>query len=140
MVPAHDDHGSGQLLLTPVFSYLVPLMGPGCILALFLKEIPLRTTTTAASSITKSVDSRLAALQGYPIDLHRIHFPYGSLSSRAGQVPGHGETGQGRIDLLCRARIPRVALTCWSTLGARAHPSRLSLHGLGVRPACAAGA
>lgn len=39
-----------------------------------------------ASSIIRTVDSRLEALQGYPIDLHQIHYPYGSLSSRASQV------------------------------------------------------
>jgi hypothetical protein len=33
---------------------------------------------------------------------------------------------------LCRARIRRVALTCWSTLSVRAHPPRLLVHGPGA--------
>src|ERR1019366_3241513 len=41
---------------------------------------------------------------------------------------------------LCRARVPHVALTCWSTLGAHAHPPHLPVHGPGVRLAGAAGA
>ena len=36
---------------------------------------------------------------------------------------------------VCRARIPRLGLTCWSTLGARAHPRHLLVHGSG----CSAG-
>jgi EmrB/QacA subfamily drug resistance transporter len=36
--------------LTPIFLYLVPLMGVSFVLALFLKEIPLRTTAGAANS------------------------------------------------------------------------------------------
>jgi hypothetical protein len=40
---------------------------------------------------------------------------------------------------LCRARIPRLCLTCWSTPGARAHPRHLLAHGPGVRLAGAPG-
>ena len=35
--------------LTPIFLYLVPLMGVGFVLALFLKEIPLRTISNVAA-------------------------------------------------------------------------------------------
>jgi len=41
---------------------------------------------------------------------------------------------------VCRARIPRVSLTCWSTLGTRAHPPHLPFHDPGVRLAGAPGA
>jgi aryl-alcohol dehydrogenase-like predicted oxidoreductase len=39
-----------------------------------------------AASITRTVDARLAALQGYPIDLHQIHLPHGALASLRAQV------------------------------------------------------
>lgn len=39
-----------------------------------------------AGSIGRTIDDRLEALQGYPIDLHQIHLPRGSLSSRAAQL------------------------------------------------------
>ena len=45
-----------------------------------------------------------------------------------------------RLVILCCARIQRVGLTCWSTLGAHAHPPHLHLHGPGVRLAGALGA
>jgi hypothetical protein len=59
--------------------------------------------------------------------------------------PGDGpERGAARSRLtaagLCRARIPRVGLTCCSTLGARAQPPHLPLHGPGVWLAGAPGA
>jgi aryl-alcohol dehydrogenase-like predicted oxidoreductase len=39
-----------------------------------------------ASSIERTIAARLDALQGYPIDLHQIHTPYGSLSPIPAQV------------------------------------------------------
>jgi aryl-alcohol dehydrogenase-like predicted oxidoreductase len=39
-----------------------------------------------ASTIARTLDARLAALQGYPIDLHQIHMPFGSLSSQVAQL------------------------------------------------------
>jgi aryl-alcohol dehydrogenase-like predicted oxidoreductase len=39
-----------------------------------------------ASTIARSLDTRLAALQGYPINLHQIHMPFGSLSSHVAQL------------------------------------------------------
>jgi aryl-alcohol dehydrogenase-like predicted oxidoreductase len=39
-----------------------------------------------ARSIEATAPRRLAALQGYPLDLHQIHAPYGSLSSVARQI------------------------------------------------------
>jgi aryl-alcohol dehydrogenase-like predicted oxidoreductase len=51
-----------------------------------------------ASSITQTVENRLAALQGYPIGLYHIHFPYGSLSSRASQVRAMARlAGDGKV-------------------------------------------
>jgi aryl-alcohol dehydrogenase-like predicted oxidoreductase len=43
-----------------------------------------------ASSIVRSVDKRLEALHGYPMGLHQIHFPHGSLSPRRSQVRSGG--------------------------------------------------
>lgn len=39
-----------------------------------------------ASSISRTIDDRLAALQGYPIDLYQIHMPFGSLSGHPAQL------------------------------------------------------
>jgi aryl-alcohol dehydrogenase-like predicted oxidoreductase len=55
---------------------------PGTV-AIATKWMPILRT---ASSIGRTVDSRLAALQGYPIDLHQIHVPYGSLSTLDSQI------------------------------------------------------
>jgi hypothetical protein len=50
-----------------------------------------------------------------------------------------GASGRSRARP-CRARTLRRGLTCCSTLGARAHPSRLPVHGPGVRLAGSPGA
>lgn len=51
-----------------------------------------------ASSIVRTVDTRLAALQGYPIDLHQIHMPYGGLSPLRAQIEAMATLrGEGRI-------------------------------------------
>ena len=39
-----------------------------------------------AANIVRTADARLAALQGYPIDLHQIHLPRGGLSPLRAQV------------------------------------------------------
>lgn len=39
-----------------------------------------------ATNIVRTADTRLTALQGYPIDLHQIHLPHGSVSSLRSQV------------------------------------------------------
>jgi aryl-alcohol dehydrogenase-like predicted oxidoreductase len=39
-----------------------------------------------ASTIERTLDARLASLQGFPIDLHQIHMPYGSLSPLSRQL------------------------------------------------------
>jgi aryl-alcohol dehydrogenase-like predicted oxidoreductase len=39
-----------------------------------------------ASNISRTIDDRLDALQGYPIDLHQIHMPAGSLSGHPAQL------------------------------------------------------
>jgi EmrB/QacA subfamily drug resistance transporter len=43
--------------LTPIFLYLAPLMGLGFLLALFLKEIPLRTTANTAQGAAASPEA-----------------------------------------------------------------------------------
>ncbi|MEN0006054.1 MAG: aldo/keto reductase [Bacteroidota bacterium] len=51
-----------------------------------------------ASSITKTIHKRLQFLDGYPIDLHQIHAPYGSFSSRKRQLDAMAElVQQGHI-------------------------------------------
>ncbi|SDU87067.1 aldo/keto reductase [Jiangella alkaliphila] len=51
-----------------------------------------------AASIGRTVGDRLAALQGYPLGLHQIHMPHGSLSSLASQVRAMAQLHrQGRI-------------------------------------------
>lgn len=40
----------------------------------------------AATSISRTIDTRLSALQGYPIDLHQMHMPRGSFSGIERQV------------------------------------------------------
>ena len=60
-----------------------------------------------ASNITRTVDSRLATLQGYPIDLYQIHFPYGSLSGRAAQV-------RAMADLAREHKISAVGVSNYS--------------------------
>ncbi|MEQ7124437.1 aldo/keto reductase [Actinopolymorpha sp. B11F2] len=57
------------------------------------KWAPLART---ASSITRTVDARLASLQGFPIDLHQIHMPYGSVSSLSRQVHAMAKLAEER--------------------------------------------
>ncbi|GAB3739911.1 aldo/keto reductase [Microlunatus parietis] len=53
-------------------------------------EVPIATKWSpglrTAGSIVRTIDDRLAALQGYPIDLHQIHLPHGSFSSLTAQL------------------------------------------------------
>lgn len=53
-------------------------------------EVPIATKWTpglrTAGSIVRTVDDRLAALQGHPIALHQIHMPHGSFSSLTAQL------------------------------------------------------
>lgn len=60
-----------------------------------------------ASHIIRSADRRLAALQGYPIDLYQIHMPFGSLSSRDSQV-------QAMATLAGEERISAVGVSNFS--------------------------
>ncbi|RIQ20589.1 aldo/keto reductase [Jiangella rhizosphaerae] len=51
-----------------------------------------------AASIGRTVDDRLEALQGFPLGLHQIHMPHGSLSPLASQLRAMaGLHRQGRI-------------------------------------------
>ncbi|MCI2420187.1 aldo/keto reductase [Saccharopolyspora sp. K220] len=51
-----------------------------------------------ASSIHRTIEDRVAALQGYPIDLHQIHLPHGGFSSIERQVRAMAELSRaGRI-------------------------------------------
>jgi aryl-alcohol dehydrogenase-like predicted oxidoreductase len=59
------------------------------------KWIPFGRT---ASSIGRTIGDRLDALQGYPIDLHQIHQPFGSLSSIQSEVDAMADLAEsGRI-------------------------------------------
>ncbi|MFC7625859.1 aldo/keto reductase [Microlunatus sp. GCM10028923] len=53
-------------------------------------QVPIATKWTpglrTAGSIVRTIDDRLAALQGHPIALHQIHLPYGSFSSLTAQL------------------------------------------------------
>lgn len=51
-----------------------------------------------ASSIVRTIDTRVKSLQGYPIDLHQIHMPYGSYSTISAQVRAMAKLNQaGKI-------------------------------------------
>lgn len=51
-----------------------------------------------AGNIRTSIDQRLAALQGFPIDLYQIHLPWGSFSSIAAQIRAMAELAKaGKI-------------------------------------------
>jgi aryl-alcohol dehydrogenase-like predicted oxidoreductase len=51
-----------------------------------------------ASNIGRTVERRLGSLQGYPIDLHQIHMPYGSFSPISAQLRQMGRLrDNGRI-------------------------------------------
>ncbi|MFC4565450.1 aldo/keto reductase [Nocardiopsis mangrovi] len=59
------------------------------------KWLPLLRT---AAGIPRTVGARLDALQGFPIDLHQIHMPSGSLSPLSAQVRRMADLkGDGRI-------------------------------------------
>ncbi len=78
---------------------------PGSV-AVATKWVP---TARTAASILRTIDTRLAALQGYPIDLHQIHLPHGGLSPLSDQVEAMAR--------LCKAR--RVASVGVSNFSAR---------------------
>ncbi|WP_163511464.1 aldo/keto reductase [Fodinicola acaciae] len=51
-----------------------------------------------AGNIRTSIDQRLAALSGFPVDLYQIHHPWGSFSSLAAQIRAMAELAKaGRI-------------------------------------------
>jgi aryl-alcohol dehydrogenase-like predicted oxidoreductase len=59
------------------------------------KWLPVRRT---AASIADTIEDRLDALQGYPIDLHQVHSPYGNLSSLDAQIDAMADLADaGRI-------------------------------------------
>lgn len=60
-----------------------------------------------SSSIALTIHNRLDALQGYPIDLHQIHMPIGSLSSLESQV-------DAMADLAETSRIGHVGVSNFS--------------------------
>lgn len=76
-----------------------------------------------ASSIVRTVDDRLAALQGYPIDLHQIHMPYGSLSSHRSQV-------EAMAKLRREGRIGAIGVSNFSARQMEAAARVLASHGL----------
>ncbi|GAB3424294.1 aldo-keto reductase family protein [Flindersiella endophytica] len=72
--------GNSERMLTTALRELG--VAPGTV-AIATKWSPgLRTS----ASIGRTIQARLDALQGYPIDLHQIHMPYGGLSSIRSQV------------------------------------------------------
>lgn len=76
-----------------------------------------------ASSIGATVGARLAALQGYPIDLHQIHMPYGAVSSLSSQL-----TAMAR---LCRAgQVKAVGVSNFSARQMELAASVLRSHGV----------
>ncbi|MBO0811400.1 MAG: aldo/keto reductase [Microlunatus sp.] len=67
---------------------------PGSVL-IATKWIPFGRT---ASSIGRTIGDRLEALQGYPIDLHQIHMPYGSLSPLRAEIDAMADLAEaGKI-------------------------------------------
>jgi aryl-alcohol dehydrogenase-like predicted oxidoreductase len=62
-----------------------------------------------AANIGRTLDARIASLQGYPIDLHQIHMPYGSLSPVSRQL----------VDMARLARTGRVGAVGVSNFSAR---------------------
>jgi aryl-alcohol dehydrogenase-like predicted oxidoreductase len=60
-----------------------------------------------ARSIGRTIGTRLACLQGYPIDLHQIHMPYGAFSSLTAQV-------NAMADLAAAHRITAVGVSNFS--------------------------
>ncbi|MFC5831679.1 aldo/keto reductase [Nonomuraea insulae] len=60
-----------------------------------------------AASITRTIGDRLRHLGGFPVDLHQIHFPFGSLSSIPAQL-------QAMARLLKAGRIRSVGVSNFS--------------------------
>ncbi|GAA5042834.1 aryl-alcohol dehydrogenase-like predicted oxidoreductase [Thermocatellispora tengchongensis] len=80
-------------------------------------------TLRTAASIGHTVGDRLAALQGFPIDLHQIHQPVGSLSGIPRQVEAMAR--------LCReGRITAVGVSNFSARQMRTAAVVLAAHGL----------
>jgi aryl-alcohol dehydrogenase-like predicted oxidoreductase len=72
--------GNSERMLTTALRDLGTLPGK---VVIATKWSPLLRT---AANIGRTIDARLASLQDYPIDLHQIHMPYGSLSSLSSEV------------------------------------------------------
>lgn len=97
--------------LTPVFLYLVPLVGVAFVLAWFLKEIPLRSAQAMAAAANGNgllpPDRRDALLAGLVLSLaaHRAtrHDRPGSALSRALANMVHGRDGEDIQDRAIRA-------------------------------------
>ncbi|WP_433283757.1 aldo/keto reductase [Pseudonocardia sp. CA-142604] len=62
-----------------------------------------------AANIGRTLDARLTSLQGFPIDLHQIHLPYGSLSPVSRQL----------VEMARLARAGRVGAVGVSNFSAR---------------------
>lgn len=60
-----------------------------------------------ARSIGRTVGDRLTSLQGYPIDLHQIHMPYGGFSSLTAQV-------NAMADLAAEHKVAAVGVSNFS--------------------------
>ena len=78
-----------------------------------------------AANIERTIETRLASLQGFPIDLHQIHMPVGSFSSRDRQV----ET----MARLCQAgKIAAVGVSNFSARQMERASELLRSHGLAL--------
>lgn len=75
-----------------------------------------RPTGRRAANIGRTIEDRLNALQGYPIDLHQIHMPYGSFSSLDAQLDAMadlaeaGKIGQIGVSNFNAAQLERAHL------------------------------
>lgn len=76
-----------------------------------------------AGSIERTIDDRLRALQGYPVDLHQIHLPWGNFSSHPAQL-------RAMARLLRAGRIRSVGMSNFSA--AQLERAVATLRGYGV--------
>ncbi|MGW5362670.1 aldo/keto reductase [Actinopolymorpha pittospori] len=76
-----------------------------------------------AASIGRTIEARISSLQGYPIDLHQIHMPYGSLSAIPRQLRA--------MAALCRAgQISSVGVSNFSARQMRTASALLRAQGV----------
>jgi aryl-alcohol dehydrogenase-like predicted oxidoreductase len=77
----------------------------------------------AASSIGETAATRRACLAPYPIDLHQVHQPFGSLSTHAGQM-------QAMAALVAEQKVKTVGISNFSASAMRTCHGVLAEHGI----------